>query len=150
MIPIAHAQFPADYSQLEPIRCFVEQHAAELGIASQVICDLTWCITEIVTNVIEHGYEEKPGMVEVALARQDRDFIMQICDQAPPFDPNTSPEPDLTLPLEQRALGGLGVYMTKKMMDVLAHQLTESGGNQTTLIKWNVIRAKEDYHGTIL
>jgi anti-sigma regulatory factor (Ser/Thr protein kinase) len=139
MIRIAQAQFQADYSQLEPIRCFVEQYAHELGIAAQAVCDLTWCITEIVTNVIEHGYEEKPGMVEVVLARRNRDFIMQISDQAPPFDPNTCPEPDLTLPLEQRPLGGLGVYMTKKMMDVFDYQLTENGSNQTTLIKRNAI-----------
>lgn len=149
MIRIAQAQFPADYNQLEAIRCFVEEHACALGIAEQVICDLTWCITEIVTNVIEHGYEEKPGWVEIVLARENRDFMMQVIDQAPPFDPNTSPEPDLSLPLEQRTPGGLGVYMTKKMMDIFAYQLTENGYNQTTLVKQNVIRAQEDPHGTI-
>jgi serine/threonine-protein kinase RsbW len=149
MIRIAQAQFSADYNQLEAIRCFVEEHACALGIASQIVCDFTWCVTEIVTNVIEHGYQEKSGLVEIVLARQERDFMIQISDQAPPFDPNTSPEPDLTLPLEQRTPGGLGVYMTKKMMDVLAYQLTGNGYNQTTLVKWNVIHAKEDYYGTI-
>jgi len=139
MIKIAQAQFSAEYNQLEPIRKFVEQYAVNLGFASDVVYDLIWSITEIVTNVIKHGYKEQAGTVEVILCRQGKDFIMQVRDEAPFFDPKTIPKPDLSLSLDKRPLGGLGLYMTTKLVDSLSHRPTENGGNEINLVKRDII-----------
>jgi len=136
---IAQAQFPAAYNQLEPVRQFVEHSTERYGFASDVIYSLIWSITEIVTNVVEHGFKGQGGFVEIILRQEGSDFIMQVCDEAPVFDPLAAPEPDITLPLEERPLGGLGLFVTKKMMDSFSHRVTETGGNEITMIKRGII-----------
>ena len=139
MKKIAQVQFFAEYNQLELVRQLVERHATELGIAPEKIYDLTWSITEIVTNIIKHGYKEAAGIIEIILWQREKDFIMQILDEAPVFDPDTVPEPNLTLPLDRRPLGGLGLSMTRKMLDSISHRSRKNGGNEITLVKRNVI-----------
>jgi serine/threonine-protein kinase RsbW len=141
MIKIAQAQFPAEYHELEAIRKWVEQYALDLGLTPDVVYDLTWAITEIVTNVISHGYNELAGSVEIILWRQGKDFIMQVRDDAPVFDLNAVPEPNLALPLDKRQMGGLGLHITKKIVDSLTHRVSENGGNEITLLKRDVIQS---------
>ena len=123
---IARAQFSAEYNQLEPIRRFVEINAVKIRLPSDVVYDLILSVTEIITNVIKHGYKEKAGSIEVILGRQGSDFIIKIRDDATIFDPMTVPEPDLSLPLDKMPLGGLGLYMTKNLVDSLSHPSTLS------------------------
>jgi anti-sigma regulatory factor (Ser/Thr protein kinase) len=137
---IAQSQFPAVYNQLEPIRQFVEVYSGKYGFESNVIYNLIWSITEIVTNVIDHGYNGGHGMIEVILSREGSDFIMEVIDNAPVFDLNNVPEPDITLPLDKRPVGGLGLYITKKLMDTLSHHITDTGGNKITLRKRGIIK----------
>lgn len=138
MEDINHARFLAEYNQLEPIRKFVENYAVIYGFSKDVIYDLIFSITEIATNIIEHGYKEEAGTIEVVLSRQGNDFIIKISDNAPFFDPITVPQPDLALPLDEMPLGGLGLYITKNLVDSLSHRCTENGGNEITLVKKDI------------
>ncbi len=140
METIACAQFFAEYDQLESIREFVEKHAVNLGFSSDDCYDLVFSATEIATNVIKHGYKEEEGKIEVELCRQGQDFVIKMRDDAPIYNPNTIPSPDLSLPLNKMPLGGLGLYITKNMLDSLSHQPTEEGGNEITMIKYDVIK----------
>jgi serine/threonine-protein kinase RsbW len=139
MIKIAQSKYLAKYDQLEPICNFMEQHVVKLGIPSSVVYDLVWSLNEIVTNVIEHGYKGEAGIVEITLSREGSDFILQVRDEAPVFDPDTVPQPDLTLALSKRPMGGLGLYVTKKLVDSLSHRSNEKGGNEITLVKRNIL-----------
>ena len=56
-------------------------------------------------------------------------------DDAPPFDPTRVPDPRLDLPLEERPLGGLGVYIMRKHSDVMSYRRTSAGLNELTLVK---------------
>ena len=99
-------------------------------------------VTEITTNVIEHGYKEMDGEIEIELCRNGNDFIVKIRDDAPVYDLNVIPEPDLSLPLNKMPLGGLGVFMTKNLVDSYAHRATENGGNEIVLVKLDVIQTE--------
>lgn len=137
---IKNVVIPASYDQLESVRSLVEQTASEMGMAPDVIYDLTLAITEVVTNVIMHGYRGKPGIIEITFGRDGSDFILQVRDEAPAFDPNSISEPDITAPLDQRVPGGLGIFLTKKLVDSLTHHLLENGGNEITLVKRGQIK----------
>jgi len=148
---IAQSHFPASYDQLEPIRQFVEGNVGKYGLGSSEVYDLIWSITEIVTNVIDHGYKQRGGIVEVILSREGKDIIMEVIDDAPVFNPNHAPEPDITSPLDKRPVGGLGLYITKKLMDSLTHQITKTGGNKITMKKQGIIKKlplEEELDGT--
>jgi anti-sigma regulatory factor (Ser/Thr protein kinase) len=66
-------------------------------------------------------------------------LIVQLRDQAPLFDPTTVAPPDLSIPFDDRPPGGLGIYLTRKVMDDVQHQAADAAGNTLTLIKYHII-----------
>jgi anti-sigma regulatory factor (Ser/Thr protein kinase) len=90
---------------------------------------LRLAMDEVATNIITHGYEEngKSGSIIISGHMTDTELILVLEDTAPPFDPRSllSPEPsDLKRPLEERQVGGLGVYLAFKALDRFDYQHT--------------------------
>ena len=117
------------------VRQFVEQTCATWQVPSGVTDPLVLAVDEVVTNVIQHGYRGQSGEIEIDIERTPDAVVVTVSDQAPPFDPTRLPDPDITLPLELRPEGGMGVYMARRSVDGMTHQLTGQGGNQLTLTK---------------
>ncbi len=73
--------------------------------------------------------------MEVSLLRQGHTLRVEVCDNAPLFDPTRVAKPDITVPLDLRPFGGMGVHMMREFLDELHYRVTEDGRNQLTLIK---------------
>lgn len=129
----------AKLSDLEEIRNFVEKHAQRLSVDPSAIYDILLSVTEMVTNIIVHGYRGESGSVEIEITQQEDALVVFLRDQAPPFDPTQVPTPDITLPLEQRPVGGLGVYLTREFMDRMSYRQGPQGGNELILVKEGVV-----------
>jgi serine/threonine-protein kinase RsbW len=129
----------ADVTQLTAIRAFVEQQAQALGVDAETIYDLTLAVNEAATNIVIHGYRRQPGEIEIALRRQGDAIEIRLRDQARLFDPTRVPAPDLTLPLHKRPLGGMGVHVTRQIMDAIRYRVTPDGGNELTLVKRAIV-----------
>ena len=125
----------ADVAQLATIRAFVEQQARALDVDVSAICDLVLAVNEVATNIVVHGYRSQPGAIEIELRRLGDAIEIRLRDQAPLFDPTRVPTPDLTLPLHKRSLGGMGVHVTRQIMDAMRYRVTPAGGNELTLVK---------------
>ena len=125
----------ADVAQLATIRAFVEQQAHALGVDASEIYDLILAVNEVATNIVVHGYRNQPGVIEIELRRQGEAIEIRLRDQAPLFDPTGVPVPDLTLPLHKRPLGGMGVHVTRQIMDAVRYRVTPVGGNELVLVK---------------
>jgi serine/threonine-protein kinase RsbW len=132
-------QVAADVAQLATIRAFVEQHARAFGIDAFGAYDLILAVNEAATNIVVHGYRGRPGAIEIELRQLGDAIEIQLRDQAPLFDPTQVPAPDLTLPLHKRPLGGMGVHVTRELMDIIRYRVTPEGGNELTLVKRAVI-----------
>lgn len=130
----------AGLKDLAKIRYFIEQKAASLNVDPTAIYDLDLAVTEMVTNIIVHGYRGKPGQIEIEVGREGDSVVIRLRDQAPVFDPTQVPPPNLDLPPEERRLGGLGIFLTKHFMDRMSHRVTAPEGNELTLVKDNIIR----------
>lgn len=128
-------QTTAELKNLSQIRDFVEVAALGLGFDSEGIHNLQLAVDEAATNVMLHGYQGQGGPLEIEMERLERRLVVRLRDEAAPFDPNTVPVPDLTLPLSQRPIGGLGVHLVRQTMDEIHHRVTPTGGNELTLIK---------------
>jgi serine/threonine-protein kinase RsbW len=128
-------KIPADLNELAAAREFMRETATSLGVDPATISDMVLAANEAITNIIVHGYENQPGMIEIEVKREIHTLIVCLRDQAPLFDPLTAPMPDLTLPLEQRPFGGMGIYMTQQLMDEVLYRITPQGDNELTLIK---------------
>lgn len=129
----------AELENLAGIRRFVEETALTLGVEPAVIPALQLAVDEAATNIILHGYQRRSGPLEIELEPAGSDLVVYLRDEAEPFDPTTAPSPDLTLPLEERAPGGMGIYLIRQSMDQISHRLTANGGNELTLIKRSVV-----------
>jgi serine/threonine-protein kinase RsbW len=86
------------------------------AVPSEVIHHVCLAMEEILTNTIKFGYPDAlPHEIAVKLTLAPGEVILVIEDDARAFDPQTAPKPDLTLPLEQRPIGGLGLHLVRSL-----------------------------------
>jgi anti-sigma regulatory factor (Ser/Thr protein kinase) len=125
----------ADLSNLAMIREFVGEQFTGLGLAEDVIYSIVLAVDELCANIMLHGYRQQSGEIDVDVGGVGRSVFVTLLDRAPLFDPTTAPEPDVTLPPEDRALGGMGIFLARQIMDEIRHEPRAGGGNRLTLIK---------------
>jgi serine/threonine-protein kinase RsbW len=135
MSAVFSLRVPANVAQLAMIRSFVEQHARALNADAAVADDLVLAINEVATNIVVHGYRSQPGEIEIEMRQLGDAIELRLRDQAPLFDPTRVPAPDLNLPLHTRPLGGMGVHVTRQVMDSMRYRVTPAGGNELILVK---------------
>lgn len=131
--------YNTELKNLGQIRKEIERIGSELGVDEGDVYDLSLAATEVVTNTIEHGYHGAQGPIEVEISQQGSDIVLYVRDNAPPFDPTTLEDPDLNLPLEKRPLGGMGVYLAKKVVDDMRYSQSDRWANELALVKKSII-----------
>ena len=97
--------------------------------------NLNLALEEAVSNVILYAYPDGPGgHVDVDAVIGDDSVVFTITDRGIPFDPTTLPPPDLNLDVKDRPVGGLGIFLVRRIMDDVAY-VREDGKNILTLTK---------------
>jgi anti-sigma regulatory factor (Ser/Thr protein kinase) len=124
----------AEIESLDRIYSWIEDFTSSLGMGAKKTYNLQLATSELVTNIIMHGYSGKPGDIEISLAQEDDQVKVVYLDSAPAFDPTTIPTPDLTLALEDRPIGGMGIHLVRETMDTFQYERTPDGKNKVTLI----------------
>lgn len=124
---------------LSRIRHFVEEFAGQNHIVSEAKDDILLALTELVTNSLLHGYQSKSGLIKIEIQLEGSTLLVRVCDQAPPYDPTQALDPDLSLPLEKRSLGGLGIYLARKSVDHILYQYNSLNENEILMIKEGVV-----------
>ena len=90
---------------------------------------------ELVVNIMDYGYDDSDHEIDITFTSEEDAVTIEINDEGRSFDPlNDAPEPDLTSPIEDRQVGGLGVYLARTMMDELVYR-REGNRNYLTLMK---------------
>jgi len=125
----------ADVRYLVVVRRFVQEAVLGLGADQRTAEDLIHAADELSANIILHGYGSGPGDIEVIVRPEGDGVAVVLRDQAPPFDPAVVSEPNLNVPLEQRPVGGLGIFLSRKLTDELRYRALPEGGNELTLVK---------------
>jgi serine/threonine-protein kinase RsbW len=131
----AHATFEAVRRNLPAIRDFIETKAAEMGADADPIFEVMAAVDELATNVVMHGYADQGGPLEVEVGREGDALVVRLRDQAPAFDPTALPPPDTSIPIEDRPIGGMGVFIVRKYTDSFAYRALPGGGNELILMK---------------
>jgi serine/threonine-protein kinase RsbW len=130
------AKFPAQFQFLDEIRDFVGGIAREGGFSDKEIYSLQLAADEAASNVIEHAYEGIPdGEIEVRCGVKDETITIMMLDHGNPFDPASIRQPNIKADLSERQVGGLGIYLMRKLMDDVRYEKLENNGNLLTLIK---------------
>lgn len=125
----------ADLSQLAAIREFVARIGRDLGLDDRGVDDLQLAVDEACTNVVLHGYGGQGGEIEITVEPAEKGVQMRVRDWGVAFDPQAVPAPDVTASLEDRQLGGLGLFIIRQVMDDVGFQFDAEKGNTLTMVK---------------
>ena len=125
--------FDGSLEQLSEIRAFVGEAAHTLGgnqddaFACELACD------EAAANIFNHAFESRHGKLTLTLWREDTKLVLKTHYHGRSFDPSKIPEPNLTAPLDQRPVGGLGLYFMRQLMDEVTFEFDTANGNVLTM-----------------
>jgi anti-sigma regulatory factor (Ser/Thr protein kinase) len=79
-------------------------------------------VEEVVVNICRHAYSDAPGEVEIRCVRADSEHLfVEFIDSGKPFNILASPAPDLTVDVNERQVGGLGIPLIRAMMDKVSY-----------------------------
>jgi anti-sigma regulatory factor (Ser/Thr protein kinase) len=121
---------------LDSVLAFVDEQleATECSMKIQMRIDLA--VEEIFVNIANYAYDPEtgPATVRVDVAPDGTVVTITFVDNGVPYDPLAKADPDITLPADQREIGGLGIFLVKKNMDDVSYEYV-NGSNILTLKK---------------
>lgn len=105
----------------------VDAFSAANHLAAGAVWPIQVALDEMLSNIVHHGYEQRDQgrQIEIQLRLQNGVVEMTIIDDAAPFNPLISAEPDTTRPAAERPVGGLGIHLVKKLMDSVEYERRE-------------------------
>jgi len=128
--------FPASFDFLDEIREFVAQTARAGGFNEKEIYSLQLAADEAASNIIEHAYEGISGAdFDVTCDMRSDTLTITMRDTGRPFNPSNVRQPNLKADLSERQIGGLGLYLMRKLMDEVHYISNPKTGNVLTMIK---------------
>ncbi len=115
---------PATLDSLGAIAEYVMAAAASAGLDKRASYRLRLAVDEIATNIIIHGHVNAglQGALELHADIDDGTLTIALEDSGVAYDPRQAPLPDINLPLEQRPIGGLGVYLASRSVDEFLYE----------------------------
>ena len=128
--------FPAKTESLSEVLGFVEETLEGFECSMKIQTAICVALEEVFVNVAHYAYPDGEGdmSLHIGFDDQSRAITFRMMDKGVPFDPLAKPDPDITLSAEDREMGGLGIFIAKKMMDSLSYSY-ENGENVLTMIK---------------
>ncbi len=127
--------FPARFEYLDEIRDFVAEVAQQGGFSEKEVYSLQLAADEAASNIIEHAYEGvTDGSIEIDCDMQGNSIVIIMRDDGASFDPSKVKQPNVKADLSERQIGGLGIYLMRKIMDEVHYESTGKT-NTLTMIK---------------
>ncbi|MBV6451512.1 MAG: ATP-binding protein [Anaerolineae bacterium] len=128
--------FPAKFEFLDEIREFVGTIARENGFGDKDVYNIQLATDEAASNIIEHAYEDiTDGVLDLSCGMQGEGLTVILVDHGAPFDPSEVPMPDLQADLADRKIGGLGIFLMRKLMDEVHYHSNSDKSNVLTMLK---------------
>ncbi len=122
---------PAQIEYLEVLRIFVRQGADATDLTSEEADKLDLVLEELFVNIARHAYSAEQGHVEVKyIVEAPGRLVVEMSDTGRAFNPLASNQPDFSLNLADRPLGGMGIFLARALTDSIRY---ERDGNRNTI-----------------
>lgn len=126
-------RLPAVMESLEGFRSFLEQELEQVSLLPDRRLEIELVLEELLTNIIHYAYPRGRGEIEVCYFLEGHlRFCLSLRDWGQGFNPLEAEPPALSPALEERPLGGLGIYLARQLANKIEYQY-EAGANQVTL-----------------
>lgn len=114
-------------------------HTPEVASCKKEFSALRLVCEELVVNVVDYAYpEDADGWMDIEIEKGDDSIVIRFKDGGTPFNPLDCEMPDTTKPLEERRIGGLGIFLTIKKMDEVKYEYTDQQNILTIMKKLTV------------
>jgi serine/threonine-protein kinase RsbW len=134
--PMESVQFIAKFEYLDEIRDFVGKIAREGGFSDKDIYNIQLATDEAASNIIEHAYEGvSNGVLDLSCGMAGDGITIILTDYGESFDPSVVPMPNLKADLSERKIGGLGIFLMRKLMDEVHYEPRKNKSNILTMRK---------------
>ena len=125
VLPNVASEIPSVHEALDKFVC-------QRGFAKKDFARLHVALEEHLTNIVSYAYRPgQHGTIRVRLKLADGSLLVELADDGRPYNPLAAPEVDTALPLEDKPVGGLGVFLIRKNVDHLEYKRVE---NQNVLL----------------
>ena len=126
----------ATVENIETVTDFVNEQLEVYDCPMKAQMQIDIAIDEIFGNIAHYAYNPEVGSatVRVEVVEEPSSVIITFIDNGVPYDPLKKDDPDTTLSAEDRAIGGLGIFMVKKTMDDIIYEYKD-GQNRLTIVK---------------
>ena len=126
--------WPADLSSLERLQTFIEEWGSREGLSSETKNQINLLLEEIIVNIINYAYKDPSGQVfSIDIKTTPKEILFCISDSGIPFNPLDAEDPDLCSGVEDRPVGGLGIFFVKQFTTHAAYERRDNK-NYLTLI----------------
>lgn len=130
-------------SELVRVSALADRFAGAHELSSDVVADLHVALDEVLTNIIKYGYtDDRVHEINIRLSIEDGVLVARIEDDGRPFDPLILPEPDVSAPLRERRVGGLGIHFVRNLMTDVDY--TRVQGRNRLVLKKRLTKGPEE------
>ena len=128
----------ATIKNIEQVTAFVDEQLRVLDCPMKTLVQIDIAIDELFGNIARYAYNPEVGSatVRVEVCEDPVSVVITFIDNGMPYNPLAKEDPDVTLSLEERGIGGLGIYMVKKTMDDIVYEYKD--GKNILKIKKNI------------
>ena len=135
-MPANKLDIEASVDNLDKVLAFVDEQLEKHDCSPKIQMQIDVAVDEIFVNIASYAYTPQKGSANISVEIQEEPLavIITFIDGGVPYDPLKKPDPDVSLPAEEREIGGLGIYMVKQSMDNISYEYRD-GKNILTIQK---------------
>lgn len=117
-----------DINELSLLTEILREIQTKLKFSDDIFFDINLALDELITNIIIHSYKNLSldTIIEITVESIDDTLQISIADVGNEFNPLSIPEPILTLDIEEKPIGGLGIFLVKKKIDKISYERKEN------------------------
>ena len=121
--------------QIDTVRKFFDEYSKENKLTEKTVHDIQMALDELLTNIVNYGYEDTDEhQIDIHFGVNDDAVKVEIVDDSKPYNILEKDNPDISLSMEDKPIGGLGIFLIKKLMSNVDYY-TEEGKNHLVMIK---------------
>lgn len=122
--------------QLAVVQDYVQELLDSAGVSLKAQMQISIAVEEIFVNISHYAYTPNIGSatIRIRITENPPELTLVFLDRGIPYDPTKAESPDLSLPADEREVGGLGIFMTKQLVDKVSYEYRD-GQNILTLLR---------------
>ncbi len=115
---------------------FVDRELEQSGCGMETMLEIDMAVEEIFVNVCSYAYDPEIGQttIRTEIKQEPLSVILSFIDGGIPYDPLKKTDPKLNIPMKERTIGGLGIFLVKQTMDDVTYEYKD-GKNILTIKK---------------